>query len=321
MEKHKRCYHVLQQSWIKIREQIYKIWRTVEFYPSISETLPQKAINFAKNFTKVDEDKVNLILHCRKSLLFDQNDKQGGNPFDVTIGSFDVAEICELVCLFLLHELKSLTEDVAIGLYRDDGLAFIRNVNGPIVDEIKEKITNIFQCHNLKITLEANLIQEDFLDITFNLKSEKYWPYRKPTNQLLYINSKSNHPPPIKKQIPQMVSGRLSQNSWNQKVFDQATSIYQEALKKSGFTEKIQYTSTHTNKNGKSNRKRKVTWFNPSFNDAVSTNIGKEFFKLQDKHFPAHHKLHKICNRNTIKMGYAACPMFNLSSADTTKIC
>ena len=46
----------------------------VEFYPSISETPTQKAINFAKNFTKVDEDKVNLILHCRKSLLFDQSD-------------------------------------------------------------------------------------------------------------------------------------------------------------------------------------------------------------------------------------------------------
>ena len=116
------------------------------------------------------------------------------------------------MCLFLLHELKSLTENVAIGLYRDDRLAFIRNVNGPIVDRIKNKITKIFQCHNLKITLEANLILADFLDITFNLKSEKYWLYRKPNNQPLYINIKSNHPLPIKKQIPQMVSGRLSQN-------------------------------------------------------------------------------------------------------------
>ena len=174
----------------------------VEFYLSVSKTLLQKAINFAQNFTKIDEDKVNLILHCRKSLLFDQNDtwiKQEGNLFDVTMGSFDGTEICELVGLLLLQKLKSLTKDVAIGLYRDDGLAFIRNANGLIVDRIKNKISKVFQRHNLKITFEANLIHADFLDITFNLRSKTHWPYRKPNNQPLYINIKSNHLPPIKK--------------------------------------------------------------------------------------------------------------------------
>ena len=220
------------------------------------------------------------------------------------MGSFDGAELCELVGLFLLHELKSLTEDIAIGLYRDHSLAFIRNASGLIVDRIKKTISKVFQRQNLKITVEAKPIQADFLDITFNLRFETYWPYRKPNNQPLYINIKSNHPPPIKKQIPQMVSGRLSQNSWNQEVFDKATSIYQEVLKKSGFTEK----SSHTNNNRKLYRNCKVTWFNPPLNNAVSTYIGKEFFKLLDKHFPTHHKLHKICLRNTIKMSYCCMP-------------
>ena len=128
----------------------------VEFYyPSIFETLLQKAI-----ISKIDEDKVNLILHCRKSLFFDQNDtwiKQGGNLFDVTLGSFEGSGVCKLVGLFWLHDLKSLTENVAIGLYRDD--------------RIKNEISKIFQRLNLKITLEANLIHADFLDNTFNLKS------------------------------------------------------------------------------------------------------------------------------------------------------
>ena len=45
-------------------------------------------------------------MQARKSLLFDNNksprQKQGANPmFDVTMGSFDGAEVCELVGLFL----------------------------------------------------------------------------------------------------------------------------------------------------------------------------------------------------------------------------
>ena len=43
------------------------------------------------------------------------------SDFDVTMRSFDGAETCELVGLFLLSQLTHL--DVNVGLYRDDGLA------------------------------------------------------------------------------------------------------------------------------------------------------------------------------------------------------
>ena len=43
------------------------------------------------------------------------------SDFDVTMGSFDGAETCELVGLFLLYQLTHL--DVNVGLYKDDGLA------------------------------------------------------------------------------------------------------------------------------------------------------------------------------------------------------
>ena len=43
------------------------------------------------------------------------------SDFDVTMGSFDGAETCELVGLFLLSQLTHL--DVNVGLYRDDGPA------------------------------------------------------------------------------------------------------------------------------------------------------------------------------------------------------
>ena len=52
-------------------------------------------------------------------------------------------------------------------------------------------------------------------------------------------------------------------------------------------------------------RRRKIIWFNPSYNQNVSTNIAKIFLKLVDKHFPRTHRLHKIFNRNTIKVSYS----------------
>ena len=48
----------------------------------------------------------------------------------------------------------------------------------------------------------------------------------------------------------------------------------------------------------------------------VSTNIGRNFLNLIDKHFPSHHKLHiKIFNRNTVKVSYSC--MSNVKSIIT----
>ena len=55
-------------------------------------------------------------------------------------------------------------------------------------------------------------------------------------------------------------------------------------------------------------RKRKIIWFNPPFNNYVANNIGKEFLKLITKHFPPQHRLHKILNRNSIKISYSCMP-------------
>ena len=62
----------------------------------------------------------------------------------------------------------------------------------------------------------------------------------------------------------------------------------------------------------KRNRKRNIIWFNPPFNKNIKTNIGKTFLKLIDKHFPRSSKLHKIFNRNTIKVSYS-CRENNMS--------
>ena len=64
--------------------------------------------------------------------------------------------------------------------------------------------------------------------------------------------------------------------------------------------------------NTKRNRLRKAIWFNPPFSQNVKTDIGKTFLKLVKQHFRKHHKLNKIFNKNTLKLGY--CCMKNMSS-------
>ena len=71
------------------------------------------------------------------------------------------------------------------------------NISGPTAERIKKDITRHFKNHGLNITIQTNMKTVNYLDVTFNLNSGTYYPYRKPNDQPLYINTKSNHPPRI----------------------------------------------------------------------------------------------------------------------------
>ena len=90
-----------------------------------------------------------------------------------------------------MYHLSSVIGDkINIGHYRNDRLAIPKATSGPETDQIKKQIKKLFKDHNQHITTELGLIQTDFLDVTFNLKSGKYWPYRKPNDQLLLYQCK-----------------------------------------------------------------------------------------------------------------------------------
>ena len=185
----------------------------VDFYLSITRNLLLKAINFAKSVTPIQDTFIETILHSRKALLFNTNDvwfKKDNPDFDVTMGSYDGAEVCELVGLYIPDILtKEFSHDMT-DLYRDNELGCFQNVSGPESKKAKKKLCKIFKQSGLSITVECNLQITDFLDVTFDLRTDKYYPYRKDNNQLLYINKQSNHPPSIIKQIPSMVSRRCT---------------------------------------------------------------------------------------------------------------
>ena len=83
--------------------------------------------------------------------------------------SFDGAEACELVGLYLLSKISLLIDLDNFGLYRDNGLALIDNANGPKLDRLRKNITATFKNEGLSITIETNLVKTDFLHATFNL--------------------------------------------------------------------------------------------------------------------------------------------------------
>ena len=97
-----------------------------DFYPSIKETLFIKAINFAEKLVNItNEDKV-FIKYARKFLLYGNIEpwmKKDSGLFDVTMGAYDGAEVCELVGTFLLCKISLKYKRNEIGLYCDDGLA------------------------------------------------------------------------------------------------------------------------------------------------------------------------------------------------------
>ena len=294
----------------------------VEFYPSISSELLKNALNFARKHIEIDEDTFSDIMHARKSLLFCQDDvwvKKNNPEFDVTMGSYDGAEVCELVGLFLLDTIKKECPGLELGLYRDDGLGVTRNLSGPQSEQLRKKLFKIFKSCGLKITLDCNLTQVDFLDVTFNLHSEKYWPYRKPNNEPLYIHTESNHPPSIIKQLPAMIEARVSATACDEHEFTKVKPDYDAALKNSGFKQGIHFSKNQ--QQARRTRKRKVTWFNPPYNASVLTNIGKSFLSLLNKHFPPSHRYHRIFNKQSVKLSYSCCPnVQSLISAHNRKL-
>ncbi len=135
------------------------------------------------------------------------------------MGSYDGAEICELVGLFILNNLGQKFGKGNIDLYRDDGLAIMKNKSARLADKTRTELHKCFEQFGLKITAEANLLIVNFLDGTFDLNNGKFIPYRKLNDDPLYINRHSNHLPKIIKKLPRSINKRISALSADEQTF------------------------------------------------------------------------------------------------------
>ena len=116
----------------------------------------------------------------------------------------------------------------------------------------------------------------------------------------------------------------LSNNSSTEDIFNSNKSEYEKALRESGHKAQLTYRPQNRiaeEMTTTKNRNRNITWYNPPFGMHVKTKIGKKFLELIDHHFPSNHELHRICNRNTIKVSYSCTTnMANLIKAHNNKL-
>ena len=121
----------------------------------------KEAIGFAQSYFDIRTSDIEIIFHARKSLLFDNGEtwmkKEG--LFDVTMGAYDGAEICELIGTFLLSIIIGIYDKRNIGLYRDDGLAVFKNASGPCNERIKKDLQKIFSDKSLSIEIKCNQLR------------------------------------------------------------------------------------------------------------------------------------------------------------------
>ena len=104
-------------------------------------------------------------------------DEERGDLFDVPIGAYDDAELCELVGIFLSEKISDICNEGDIGLYRDDGLAIFRNKSGTELEKIIKKLQRLLKEYDLEITAESKQKLVNYLNITLNLKDGTFRPY------------------------------------------------------------------------------------------------------------------------------------------------
>ena len=91
-------------------------------------------------------------------------------------------------------------------LYRHDGVGIFKSVSGIEVEFKTEELVTILKNNGVSITVKTNLEIVYFIDIYFNLVKEIYHLYKKPNDDPLYINKKSNDPLSILQQLSNSIS-------------------------------------------------------------------------------------------------------------------
>ena len=98
---------------------------------------------------------------------------------------------------------------------------------------IRKDIIALFKPDRISIAIDTNLIETDFLDVSFSP---------------LYICS-------IIKQLPSMTNKRISNLSCNEHEFNKAKSLYESDLKSSGFNYSMKFEAPVENATRNRNRK------------------------------------------------------------------
>ena len=64
--------------------------------------------------------------------------------FNVTMGSYNVVEVCEIVGIFIIDIMRKSFEKKIIGLYSDDVPSIFRNYNDHQNNKVRKDIMKLF---------------------------------------------------------------------------------------------------------------------------------------------------------------------------------
>ena len=147
----------------------------VSFYPAITLELFNKALDWAGGHVEVTVALREIYVKYCQSFLYSGGVpwvKKGNVNFDVGMGAYQGAQVCEIVGLFILHKLGGV-EGLDCLLYRDDGLGVTRKTARQQV-QLATDIRKVFSDEGLMITISMNLASVDFLDVNCSLKSRNF---------------------------------------------------------------------------------------------------------------------------------------------------
>ena len=257
----------------------------------------KKALVFVKNLgVEVPNEEIEMIQKAKLPIATSLGTDRVkiNSEFDNSMGAKDSCELCELIGLFLLKEvterLERLKVDFSIALYRDDLILIIRK-HGKTINRIKSEISKVFTKHELELCDWEEGVEQDYLDIKFNIDKNEYEPYKKKNDNTKYLSVDSDHPDIILKSIPKIVENRINMLSSSKEIFDKKKIEYENALKKQGYenvsfkyknVESLDERKLKAEKKLKNKSKaREVIWFLPPYSKQVesTTSVGKSFSK------------------------------------------
>ena len=98
----------------------------------MTKELLLRSIKLTWNYTDITQEELDIILACGKYALFYNDitwEKTTTDNFNVTLGSFDSAQIADFVGIYILDTLGRFLNLNHVEIYRDDGLISLPNSN------------------------------------------------------------------------------------------------------------------------------------------------------------------------------------------------
>ena len=145
--------------------------------------------------------------------------------------------------------------------------------------------------------------------MTLNLNDGSFRPCNKPNDIIQYINKEFNYPLNLIKHLPGSIEKRLSNNSFDDKIFQESAIYYEDTLNKAGYLDKVVYhaPSASNQESKNKNRQRNVLWFNLLCSESVTIRIGESFLYLIDIYYQKTTPLTRYSKEITLKRVKAEC--------------